>query len=907
MQQTELTNLALDCGISSSKDTEFPMVRVTGIYERGDQVDDTQVASKADKRVKVGKGAEAGDHGLEIHEFYEVLVMLAFAKANPKFGNVGHNTIEAATNPLPGCLETMLTKNILTKAKRDEMPALVAKIKSDSEIKAVFEKNRGELANKFVKVAGKGEQGGKLSAASAKNVDGLNMKMDDFYDSMFDSKVVSDITIGPRPPVVGQVMKQYAMGLSSIDAKGAFAAAQDGSEKQKLAVGDARTFCDFDEFMVALAVCGKIKYAAALEDGMTLAQCVAGAIDQYMERKTEQDVLTDALFPEPPRNSFYEKANPSTTGTKELHAKFIECWKEMVITDIVGFPVWEEAIFALLQPNFEELFAIFTQYAQSITGGKLQSTAWQAITLQENELASFCRDAGLITQEFSIARVQSLYKDLCNNSPKLKEGLDLAAFLVLLMHISLHRANPKLAGSGGVGEGVKAPLPGCFETMLTKNVLVKAKKSRIVALKSELQAAGDLSAHFKPTRAGLKKEFESIEKKREKKALKFFGQTTLTRPTIVGEFKDRGLVVIKKANPRPPTTGAPPPEVEVGLSALDVESAFILCQNGAHAGDGGNDSIDFDEFLVLLALCGLLKYADLDGMDLGGKIDGIAHEFLGKKGDADVVASAGAPVERFAPPASGKLAPQWAKMDLSHVFGFPTWEKEVYGLLEGAHDDLEAIFKYYAGAEGLMQQPELVDLVADCGLAAPHFGLPKIVKLFDDVNKQTGATDSDLEFYEFLQLVVQLAYAVNGGGTGGGADAAAALSVMLQNNLSRTSRKAQLAELVGALQADAEVQSALAEAPAPPSPLSEASFIGQLVGAKLVRSVIVGDLRCDLTWLDASAAFLASGGDHKLALALCGAVKYGKVAAMTDAKRVEGFLVNMAGTGDEHAVVAAAK
>ena len=40
------------------------------------------------------------------------------------------------------------------------------------------------------------------------------------------------------------------------------------------------------------------------------------------------------------------------------------------------------------------------------------------------------------------------------------------------------------------------------------------------------------------------------------------------------------------------------------------------------------------------------------------------------------------------------------------------------------------------------------DNVADCALATPQFGLPKINKLFDEVNKQTGATDSDLELYE---------------------------------------------------------------------------------------------------------------------------------------------------------------
>ena len=920
MQKTELTNLAMDCGISSSKNTEFPMVRVANIYERGDQVDDTEVVSKADRRVKVGKGAEAGDNGLEIQEFYEVLIMLAFQSANPKFGSVGKNTIDAVANPLPGCLDNMLKVNILQKAKRDEMPSLVAKIKSDPECRAAFDQHRGELANTFVKVAGKGAQGGKLSAASAQNVDGMSLSMDDFYEEMFARNLVRDTTEAPRPPVVGQVMKKYKMGLSSIDAKGCFAAAQDGSDKQKLAVGDARTFVDFDEFLVAIAVCGWVKYRDVLEDGMTLGMCVMGAFDQVLGYKDEQDVLTDCLFPTPPRNDFYRSSKPA--GTKEAHAVFIKCWEEMIITDIVGFPIWEEEVFKLLQPNFEELSAIFAQYAQSITGGKLQASTWLAVTLQENELASFCRDAGLITQEFSIARVQSLYKDLCNNSPKLKEGLNLAAFIPLLLHIALHRANPKLAGSGGVGEGVKEPLPGCFEKVLMNNILTKAKKNRLVALKSELQAAGDVGAHFKGTRGALKKEFESIEKKREKKALKFFGASTLTRPTLVAEFKDRNLVVIKKANPRPPITGQPPPEVEVGLSALDIESAFIQCQSGSHAADGGNDSIDFEEFMVLLGLCGLLKYSEVSDMSVTQKIDGIAREFLGVASDAELVAESGPTVTRYSPPSGGKLAAHWSKMDLSRIAGFPTWEEQVFGLIESSLDDLQALFSYYAGAEGLMQQAELVDLVADCGLATPQFNLAKIVKLFDDVNKQAGASDSDLELHEFLQLVVELAHA----SLGGNGNAGETLQTLLTNNLSIKGRTATLEPTLTALKEDADAMGAIAAAndvlqaqfaaaAGKAAGVDSASFVKQLAAAKVVRGCIVGDVRCDLTWLDASAAWAAvSGGgsapmaakDYGVAIALCGAIKYGSVAALSSAKRVAGVVANLTGSMDEHAVVAGA-
>ena len=114
MQQTELQNLALDCSLSNEK---FSKTRVINIFKRADQVDATAKASAADKRVMVGDNAKGGDRGLELHEFCECLVMLAFQKANPKFGEVGHNTEAAVSQPLPGCLETMIKQSLLTKRR----------------------------------------------------------------------------------------------------------------------------------------------------------------------------------------------------------------------------------------------------------------------------------------------------------------------------------------------------------------------------------------------------------------------------------------------------------------------------------------------------------------------------------------------------------------------------------------------------------------------------------------------------------------------------------------------------------------------------------------------------------------------------------------------------------------------
>mgnify|MGYP003331526495 CR=1 FL=1 len=116
MQQTELTDLALDCDIATQA---FPMVRVINIFERADQVDDTFKVSAADRRVVEGETAKGGDNALEMHEFLEAVVMLAFARANPKFGTVGH--FHEADAPLPGCLDTLLKRNLLKNAKRDRL------------------------------------------------------------------------------------------------------------------------------------------------------------------------------------------------------------------------------------------------------------------------------------------------------------------------------------------------------------------------------------------------------------------------------------------------------------------------------------------------------------------------------------------------------------------------------------------------------------------------------------------------------------------------------------------------------------------------------------------------------------------------------------------------------------------
>jgi hypothetical protein len=128
LQQTELVNLALDCCLATEG---FPMARVQGVFTRADQAED----------------GKAGDNALELHEFMEALVQLSFSRANPRHGEAGRE--HEAAQPLPGCLEAMLQKNLMKKAKRDGLAKVRVMVGKDPAVLKLLEKQGPRLRHEF--------------------------------------------------------------------------------------------------------------------------------------------------------------------------------------------------------------------------------------------------------------------------------------------------------------------------------------------------------------------------------------------------------------------------------------------------------------------------------------------------------------------------------------------------------------------------------------------------------------------------------------------------------------------------------------------------------------------------------------------------------------------------------------
>ena len=311
MQQSELTDLALDCSLATSA---FPMDRVLLIFERADALDPAALA----------KGEKA-DGALELFEFIEAVVLLAFHRSNPEFGESGKTDASAVPEPLPNCLVTMLKDNLLLNAKRDALASVKAKILESlhsgvpNALQAAVNAKKSDLKYRFEKLA-KADP----TAAQHKKT-GPQVSIEPFSQHLHEIGIAKEVAVTPKSPVKGKTLPEVKTNLSVLDVKGAFVTAQ------KIEKKNANTTINFDEFLVCLALCGSIKYAEVKDaDGkemMSLADKVEGILDNYTGQKDALAVI-QKCFPPPPR--FNPKAPQfSTPGKPAPPPSFMAAWQKM--------------------------------------------------------------------------------------------------------------------------------------------------------------------------------------------------------------------------------------------------------------------------------------------------------------------------------------------------------------------------------------------------------------------------------------------------------------------------------------------------------------------------------------------------------------------------------------------------
>ena len=302
--QAELHALARDVCLATES---FPMARVQSVFSarRNDRAEGGK-HNKHGKHGKVAMAAEPTADTLEFHEFLEALVRLSFSRANPRFGEAGHE--RDAPNPLPECLEQMLQKNLMPTATRERLWTWREAVVHESTVQVVLWSFKPQLTRHYERLVGGGpidasDSPGAAAAAAAaaaaspattlvKPGNGVSqLPFEAFLHDLTARKITRELTVRPLSGVAGTRLPPIRLGLSLLDAKAAFFTALDFERHGP--DGDQGGL-DFDEFVVALALCGAAKFDI---DEMSLPQRVGGIFEQYLGDKDELAILTAAVVP----------------------------------------------------------------------------------------------------------------------------------------------------------------------------------------------------------------------------------------------------------------------------------------------------------------------------------------------------------------------------------------------------------------------------------------------------------------------------------------------------------------------------------------------------------------------------------------------------------------------------------
>lgn len=186
---------------------------------------------------------------LELHEFFEAIVKLAFHRANPDFGDKG-STKEFVPQPLPDCLTSMLKDNLLLNAKRDALGEIKAQIGADVEAQAALRSQKEALRAKFERLA---KSDTSAAAAAKKGAGGAQVSLERFSQEIFDLGLAKEVTVQPKSAVKGKTIPEVKTALTIIDAKGAFVTSQKIDSRSS-----SNATVNFEEFVMCIALCGTI-------------------------------------------------------------------------------------------------------------------------------------------------------------------------------------------------------------------------------------------------------------------------------------------------------------------------------------------------------------------------------------------------------------------------------------------------------------------------------------------------------------------------------------------------------------------------------------------------------------------------------------------------------------------------
>jgi len=908
---------------------------------RGNDVPDWKKKPVA-KVAGTSDGKEAKkDAELVLYEFLNMLVRIAFWRANPTFGNWVDKDKDGKKDkedfvPVAYALSNMLNEVILPRAKRENSAAFRSKEMQDPKVTACLDGYKPKLKEWYDKKV--------ADDSDNKGMTGISDKLgfDEWLRVIDRQDIVGEWEVEQMSEITGDESTKGVVKcrLSIPTCKAAF---MDSQNAEQLGVGQAdanseQALLDFDEWLECLARIGVAKYSAVKQ--LDAAGKIKAFLQNFFGEKSEEDCLREATYIRAIRYDLGDSV-PLKDESPEEHAAFLAEFKQLDLMGLYGFPLWEAEVHDLLHANFRELASIFRGYCKSLGEGSSDDSAK---TMDLEEFHDFVIDVGLETdngQPYTFEQMKEQFTKADKSGkgmagPAANSELVLYEFLNVITRVSFHRLNPEFGELTMEHQDSLLPVPQCLEQTLREAILPKAHRDDAAEFRAKAMQQPEVTQALAEPRARLQAWYSTIPLDDNQKVGVTQWINALQGLNVIGTFTcTQGSDIV--GDDRVGT------EFKCRLSVPQAKAAFANAQK--ETGGALEDvSLDFDELLECIARCGVDKYRAVEQITTGGKVAAMVANILGDLNEEQVITKATyIHAERFKPSGSdAEWMTLWTKLNLSTLPGFPLWEKAVHDLLQDKREALGSIFRAYSasslvGSATDMDMDEFHDFVIEAQLVTDAYGFDTMSGQFTKAN--AGSNDSVLELHEFLTMLVRISffranpqYGMRKGQDQKNAEKfeevplpgclASLLSDQVLPNARDETYHTRFTEKTLPLPEVQEVLSSQKDAikelyemvSAGRDFLDIEQWISMLEGKLLFSDLNIDGHVVRLTEPQAKAAFYASAATPTSGLtpeelpgclARVGHDKYRKVAPMGSGAKVQAFIDNLLGEGDEEDVVSA--
>ena len=476
---------------------------------------------KPTKRAQKGKEDEM-DMELVLYEFVEVLIRIAFWRANPYHGI---HKLAMKLMPLPDCLHQMLHEVVLPNAKRDDSALFKEKLAGDKMMQSAlqsFDKKLKEWFDVHTQSMFLRGEGRKLQYQQWQDLLKKGWGTDVRAQGYTPGNGVGNWEIYQDSEITGdeRCRNKFKISLSLPQAKFAFINSQ---SLDQLTVGqakdtDAMTTLEYDEFKECIARCALDKYKPIRQ--MSAAVMITSFCKNLLGEANTEECMNEATLIKAERYNWKRYSQTLPGQSLKEHKKWLEVWQRLELTDMYYFPLWEKGVHDLLQKHFGELSLIFLAYCRSLLGS---DSAEDAMEMEMSEFKDFVDECGLETKQVNFdLMTNNFIKANATNSAQVRDQhaesrrsaetkldhlqkgdqrmatgrttkevakvkgrsdggeakkdqeLVLYEFINMLVRIAFQRANPTF-GNFGDKKPVKH-LPGCLRVMIEDEILPRARK-----------------------------------------------------------------------------------------------------------------------------------------------------------------------------------------------------------------------------------------------------------------------------------------------------------------------------------------------------------------------------------------------------------------------------------------------